>query len=349
MTKIIPHQNLFRNIKTLIEEAKKQVVRNINTTMLITYFEIGRTIVEYEQKGRQRAEYAKETLKILSMALTNEFGKGYSVDNLQLMRKFFITYAKSETLSRISQKSPGLSIYETLSRKSQIPFLLSWSHYVQLLKIGDDRERGFYEIEANKNNWSVRELQRQFNSALYERLALNRDKKGIRQLAKKGQLIEKPTDALKSHYVLEFLDLKEDNRYTETELETEIINKLEHFMLELGKGFLFEGRQRRFTFEGDSFFVDLVFYNRLLKCFVIIDLKIGKLAHQDIGQMQMYVNYYDRIMKTEEENPTIGIVLCREENKTVVEFTLPRDNNQIFTKEYKHYLPSKEELKKQLR
>ncbi len=177
---------------------------------------------------------------------------------------------------------------------------------------------------------------------------LSADKKGVSLLAKKGQIIEKPTDALKSHYVLEFLDLKEDNRYTETQLETEIINKLEHFMLELGKGFLFEGRQRRFTFEGDSFFVDLVFYNRLLRCFVIIDLKIGKLAHQDIGQMQMYVNYYDRMMKTEEENPTIGIVLCREENKTVVEFTLPKSNNQIFTKEYKLYLPSKEELKKQL-
>lgn len=177
---------------------------------------------------------------------------------------------------------------------------------------------------------------------------MSRDKKGIRQLAKKGHLVEKPTDALKSHYVLEFLDLKEDNRYTETELETAIINKLEHFMLELGKGFLFEGRQRRFTFEGDSFFVDLVFYNRLLKCFVVIDLKIGKLAHQDIGQMQMYVNYYDRMIKTEDENPTIGIVLCREENKTVVEFTLPKNNNQIFAKEYRHILPSKEALKKQL-
>jgi len=189
----------------------------------------------------------------------------------------------------------------------------------------------------------------QFNAALYERLALSRDKKAVKELAKKGLVIEKSTDALKSHYVLEFLDLKEDNRYTENELETAIINKLEHFMLELGKGFLFEGRQRRFTFEGDSFFVDLVFYNRLLRSFVLFDLKIGRLSHQDIGQMQMYVNYYDRMIKTKDENPTIGIILCKEENKTVVEFTLPENNNTIFAKEYKAVLPTKADLKKQLK
>lgn len=177
---------------------------------------------------------------------------------------------------------------------------------------------------------------------------MSRDKEDVKRLAQKGQIIEKPTDVLKSHYVLEFLDLKEDNRYSETDLETEIINKLEHFMLELGKGFLFEGRQRRFTFEGDSFFVDLVFYNRLLKCFVLFDLKIGKLTHQDIGQMQMYVNYYDRMVKLPEENPTIGIILCKQGNETVVEFTLPEDNQSIFAKEYKAVLPSKEELKKQM-
>ena len=171
----------------------------------------------------------------------------------------------------------------------------------------------------------------------------------MKELAKKGLVIEKSTDALKSHYVLEFLDLKEDNRYTENELETAIINKLEHFMLELGKGFLFEGRQRRFTFEGDSFFVDLVFYNRLLRSFVLFDLKIGRLSHQDIGQMQMYVNYYDRMIKTKDENPTIGIILCKEENKTVVEFTLPENNNTIFAKEYKAVLPTKADLKKQLK
>lgn len=322
--------SLFLSIKDVIENAKGNIVRNINTTMLLTYFEIGNMIVKDEQNGNERAGYAKEVLKNLSENLTKEFGRGYSVDNLQWMRKFFITYQKYETPSR------------------NFPFTLSWSHYIQLIKIQNENERDFYEIEATQNNWSVRELTRQYNSALYERLALSRDKEEVKQLAQKGQIIEKPTDVLKSHYVLEFLNLKEDQSYSESTLETEIINKLEHFMLELGKGFLFEGRQRRFTFEGDSFFVDLVFYNRLLKCFVLFDLKIGKLTHQDIGQMQMYVNYYDRKVKLKEENPTLGIILCKEENKTVIEFTLPENNNSIFAKEYKAVLPSKESLKKQI-
>lgn len=179
-------------------------------------------------------------------------------------------------------------------------------------------------------------------------MALSKDKEGLKKLTQKGQIVEKPTDLLKSHYILQFLNLKQDNKFSESDLETEIINKLEHFMLELGKGFLFEGRQRRFTFEGDNFFVDLVFYNRLLKCFVLFDLKIGKLTHQDIGQMQMYVNYYDRKVKLEEEKPTIGIILCKEENKTVIEFTLPENNSTIFAKEYRGILPSKEALKKQI-
>ncbi len=324
-------------------------------TMIMTYFQIGEIIVEDEQSGRDRAEYSKETLKNLSKQLIEEFGRGYSVDNLQWMRKFYLMFQKRisqevndasgkyETLSRISAED---SNYESPSRNSV--FTLSWSHYIQLMKIEDENERNFYEIEATQNNWSVRELTRQYNSAIYERLALSKDKEGMKQLAQKGQIVEKTTDLLKSHYVLEFLDLKHDHRYSESDLETEIINKLEHFMLELGKGFLFEGRQRRFTFEGDSFFVDLVFYNRLLKCFVLFDLKIGKLTHQDIGQMQMYVNYYDRKVKLQEENPTIGIILCKEENKTVIEFTLPENNNTIFAKEYKAILPSKEELKKQI-
>jgi len=233
-------------------------------------------------------------------------------------------------------------------RKFKIPFSLSWTHYLLLIKIEDDAERNFYEIEAIQNNWSVRELQRQYNSALYNRLAKSRDKRGVKELAKKGQLIEKPADALKSHYVLEFLNLKELDRYTESDFESAIIDRLEEFMLELGKGFLYEGRQKRFTFEGDSFYVDLVFYNRFLKCFVLFDLKIGKLTHQDIGQMQMYVNYYDRKVKSPQENKTIGIILCRQDNKTVVEFTLPESNNQIFAKEFKQFLPTKAEFKKYL-
>ncbi|MFP5043117.1 PDDEXK nuclease domain-containing protein [Parasediminibacterium sp. JCM 36343] len=356
-----PNKNtLFQSVKSLIQAAQQQIIRNINTTMLLTYFEIGRMIVEDEQDGKERADYAIGTITQLSTELTNEFGKGYSPDNLERFRKFYLLYQNriSASVMRKFEGAEEKNISATPMRKSTIiqsmigqspfPFSLSWTHYIQLMKIPDENERSFYEIEATQNNWSVRELQRQFNSAIYERLALSRDKEGVKELAKKGQIIESPTDALKSHYVLEFLNLKEDNRYTENELETAIINKLEHFMLELGKGFLFEGRQRRFTFEGDSFFVDLVFYNRLLKCFVLFDLKLGKLTHQDIGQMQMYVNYYDRVVKTKDENSTIGIILCKQENKTVIEFTLPENNKTIFAKEYKEVLPSKAELRKQL-
>lgn len=346
--KTINKENLFFSIKQLIEEARSQVVRNINTTMVLTYFEIGRRIVENEQQGSQRAEYADRTLIQLSDKLTKEFGRGYSRSNLEYMRAFFLTYKTKISQLRIGKSDKPSKSQSTIGISANL-FSLSWTHYIQLLKIADENERNFYEIEAAKNNWAVKELQRQYNSSLFERLALSKDKKSVEELSKKGQLIEKPTDALKSHYILEFLELKEDNSYSESELETAIINKLEHFMLELGKGFLFEGRQRRFTFEGDSFFIDLVFYNRLLRCFVLFDLKIGKLSHQDIGQMQMYVNYYDRRIKLPEENCTLGIILCKEGNRTVVEYTLPEDNNQIFAKEYKELMPSKEQLRKQLK
>jgi predicted nuclease of restriction endonuclease-like (RecB) superfamily len=349
--KIMPLKNkhfpLFETIKTVIAETRNYVVRNVNQAMVLAYFQIGKIIVEDEQQGNQRAEYAQETILRLSRELNKEFGKGYSVSNLEYMRNFYIIYQGRISQTQFGKLGESLKS-QTASGKFEVPFQLGWSHYILLIKIKNQDERDFYEIESLENNWSVRELQRQYNTALFERLALSRDKNGIKQLSAKGQLIEKPADALKSHYVLEFLGLKEDSSYSENDLETAIIDKLEHFMLELGKGFLFEGRQRRFTFEGDSFFVDLVFYNRLLRCFVLFDLKIGKLTHQDIGQMQMYVNYYDRKIKTAGENPTIGVILCKEENRTVIEFTLPQDNKQIFAKEYKAVLPSKEALKKQL-
>lgn len=369
MKKIVVNRNtsrkaLLQSIKTLIQDARQHVVRNVNTTMLITYFEIGRMLVEDEQKGSHRADYAMKTITQLSISLTKEFGKGYSVDNIERFRNFYLSYKKRISAS-LMRKSSGSKNSKPSDRRKPVknettvtsqsvigqfdfPFSLSWTHYVQLLKIEDEDERNFYEIEATQNNWSVRELTRQFNSAIYERVALSRNKKGVKALAKKGQLIEKTTDALKSHYVLEFLNLEENSHYTESDLEAAVIDKLEHFMLELGKGFLFEGRQKRFTFEGDSYYVDLVFYNRLLKCFILFDLKIGKLTHQDLGQMQMYVNYYDRKIKTKEENRTIGIILCKEENKTAIEFTLPENNNTIFAKEYKAVLPSKAALRKQL-
>jgi predicted nuclease of restriction endonuclease-like (RecB) superfamily len=335
--------DFYNKVVELLKQARNSVVRTINKTMVYTYFEIGKIIVEEEQKGKSRAEYGKGLLKGLSEKLTKEFGKGFSVDNLENMRKFYLTYSISETASRKldSEKS------ETASRILDKPdFKLSWSHYLFLSKIDNPEERKFYEIEAINNNWSVRELQRQFNSALYERLVLSRDKKEIRKLSKKGQVIEKPKDTVKDPYILEFLGLPEEKKYSETELEQKIIDKLEHFLLELGKGFTFVGRQVKFTFKEKHFRVDLVFYNRILQCFVLIDLKIGEISHQDLGQMQMYVNYYDRKVKLSNENPTIGIVLCKTKDDALVEMTLPENNEQIFASKYLTVLPSKEELKK---
>ena len=336
------HSDFYKKVADLLKEARKNVVRTVNKTMVYTYFEIGKMIVEEEQNGRERAEYGKQILKELSKRLTSEFGKGFSVDNLENMRRFYLTYSNSETVSRKSTIEKS----ETVSRKSATPeFHLSWSHYLFLMRIDNLEERKFYEIESIKNNWSLRELRRQFDTSLYERLALSRDKKAIKELSEKGQIIEKAKDTLKDPYILEFIGLPEESKYSETELEQKIIDKLEHFLLELGKGFTFVGRQVRFTFDEEHFRVDLVFYNRLLQCFVLIDLKIGKLTHQDLGQMQMYVNYYDRFVKLDTENKTIGIILCKDKKDTLVEITLPENNEQIFASKYQTVLPSKKELK----
>jgi len=341
---------LFDNIKILLTEARKSIVRNINQTMTYTYFEIGRMIVEDEQKGQNRAEYGERTIWELSGKLTKEFGKGFSFTNLKQMRQFYNVYSIGQTVSDQSQRKEKQVIEknEALSCKTlPIPhFKLSWSHYLRLMRIEDLAERQFYEIETINNNWSLRELQRQYDSALYQRLALSKDKQGILELSKKRQIIEKPEDTIKDPFIIEFTGFPENSSYSETDLEQKLIDKLEHFMLELGKGFTFAGRQVRFTFDEKHFRVDLVFYNRLLQCFVLIDLKIGDLTHQDIGQMQMYVNYYDRFIRLEYENKTIGIILCRDKNETLVKISLPEDNEQIFASRYQTVLPSKEELKK---
>lgn len=329
--------NLFQEIAELLHAAKQSVAYSVNKTIIATYFEIGRLIVENEQHGKERAGYGKSTLKELSAKLTDEFGKGYSVYNLERMRKFYLTFKDRSV-------TPGKSA--TLLRISEVPFELSWSHYLLLLKIENQEERNFYEIESQNNKWSFRELERQFESSLFERLALSRNKTEIKELSKEGLIFKKPIDSIKDPYVLDFLELPESNFYTESDLETAIITKLEHFLRELGKGFLFVGRQQRISIEDDNFWVDLVFYNRILQCFVLIDLKIGKLKHQDLGQMQMYVNYYDEFVKTSDENKTIGIVLCRQKNETLVKITLPKDNEQIFASKYQTILPGKEELRK---
>lgn len=338
---------LFKNIKTLIDSSRGEVVQTINTKMVETYFQIGKLIVEFEQQGKSRAEYAANTLKDLSAKLTKECGKGFSVDNLENMRKFYLLYGKSETLSRKSVASKSVQKSETLSRKSSfIPsFKLSWSHYILLLRIEDPNERKFYEIEAAQENWSVRELKRQYDSALYERLVASRNKKKIKELGKKGHIIESAADLIKDPYILEFLSLQEHEFYSENDLETAILNKLEHFLKELGKGFLFVARQYRITLDEEHFHIDLVFYQRILRCFILIDLKIGELQHKDIGQMQMYVNYFDEEVKEKEETKTIGIILCKNKKESIVKYTLPKSNNQIFASKYKTYLPDKDELK----
>ena len=353
-------KDFFDDIRKLIVSARTTVARGVDLVQVHTNFEIGRRIVEQEQKGKGRAEYGKEVIKALEARLTGEFGDGFSKSNLEYMRRFFLLYQdRSQIAQTVSgqlgspkkRQSQPVPMTQTSSGQSGTlrprSFSLSWSHYVFLLGIKNPDERSFYEIESTQQNWTIRELRRQFDSSLYERLALSRDKAGIRKLATKGQLVEKPQDLLKEPLVLEFLGLNEQTRYSETDLETAVINRIEHFLLELGKGFLFEARQKRFTFGDDHFFVDLVFYNRLLRCYVLVDLKIGKLTHQDLGQMQMYVNYFDRFVKTKGENSTIGIVLCKKKREALVEITLPK-GAKIQAKEYQLYLPSKNELRQKL-
>ncbi len=356
---------LLEQIRKLIQTARRTAVTTINSLQVITYFQIGRMIVEHEQQGLARAEYGKQILKTLGERLTEEFGRGFSRSNLQNMRNFFLLY--QDRLSQIGQM-PSDKLKTRANKKSQmpsgklnvsgfslevdvlkmtLPFRLSWSQYVFLIGINDARERSFYEIEAVENSWTLPELRRQFDSGLYERLALSRDKEGVQKLARKGQVVTKPQDVIKEPYVLEFLGLDEKASFSESDLETAIIDKLEQFLLELGKGFLFEARQKRFTFGEEHFFVDLVFYNRLLRCYVLIDLKIGKLTHQDLGQMQMYVNYFDRHVKLDNENQTVGIILCKKKHEAMVEITLPKKAN-IYASQYQLYLPSKEDLKQRL-
>jgi len=345
---------LVREIRDLVQSARRNAAQNVNTLQVITNFEIGRRIVEYEQQGSRRAEYGKRTLKELSYRLTEELGRGFSERNLESMRRFYLEYqGQSPQISQtVSAKLPDklqmeTPIVQTLFAQFTPAFTLSWSHYVFLLNINNRDERRFYEIESSQNQWSLSELKRQFDSVIYERLAISRDTKGVKALADKGQIIEKPQDMLKDPYILEFLGLDESAKYSESDIESAIIDKLGTFLLELGKGFLFEARQKRFTFDADHYYVDLVFYNRILRCYVLIDLKIGKITHADIGQMQMYVHYYDREVKLPDENPTVGIILCRTKNDALVKLTLPEKSN-IYASEYQLYLPSKEELKRKL-
>lgn len=344
-------EELARQIYLLLEEGRGAARKAVDSIMVSTYFTIGRMIVEFKQEGRSRARYGAETLKNLSKHLRKYSDKSFSVDTLENIRRFYLVYHRpiSEAVPRKSSKGKSEAVLRKSQHSDPQPeFKLSWTHYLVLIRIKNPEERSFYEIEAFRNSWSTRELKRQYDSSLYERLALSRDKKGMRQLARDGQLIEQPKDLMKEPLVLEFLGLREEHRYSETDLEARIISRLEEFLLELGKGFSFVARQKRITDGERHFYIDLVFYNRLLNCFFLIDLKLGELKHQDIGQMQMYVNYFDREVRTEGENRTIGLILCKDKSDFVVKYTLPENNDQIFSTRYRLCLPSKEELRAQI-
>ena len=348
---------LAEKIEVLVTEARKKIASVANTAQVYTYYEIGRYIIEDEQGGKVRAEYGKGVLKRVSERLTERLGKGWSVDTLENARNFYNIYAKSEPVARkfdvpIENSEPLVRNLETTGNRNQWSlnqrFTLPWSHYQILTHVKDSDARRFYEIEAFKQQWSKRQLQRQIGSGLYERLALSRDKDEVMRLATEGQVVEKPSDIFKDPVVLEFIGLKADASYSESDLESAIISRLQDFLLEMGKGFLFEARQKRFTFEERHFYVDLVLYNRLLQCYVLVDLKMDDLTHQDLGQMQMYVNYYDRFVKADFEKPTIGILLCERKNDALVELTLPKDAN-IHAQQYALCLPDKALLQQKLR
>ncbi|MBW7869155.1 MAG: DUF1016 domain-containing protein [Brumimicrobium sp.] len=341
----LSNNDFYQQIIDLLQKARKRVLHTINKTMVETYYEIGRRIVVNEQDGKERAEYGKEVIKNLSFVLSKEFGKGFSARNLEQMRQFFLVYSKTQTLSAELENKSQTPSAKSSKNESKPDFSLSWSHYLTLMRMDNPSERKFYEIEASKNNWSIRELKRQYNSALYTRLVLSKDKAKVKELSEKGLILNKPKDAVKDPYILEFLGLPEKPEYSESQLEEQLISKIGTFLLELGNGFSFVARQKRISFDDKHFRIDLVFYNRILQCFVLIDLKVGELKHQDLGQMQMYVNYYDREIKMKEENKTIGIVLCQNKSDAVVEFTLPESNENIFAGRYKTVLPTKEELK----
>ena len=344
---------LFERISALIDLARKRVKTAIDTTMVYTYYGVGHYIVEDEQQGEQRAQYGKAVLKNLSARLTDKYGEGWSVDTLENCRKFYQVYSilsdgqtKSETLFRTSDShSPVIS--ETPSRKSQEnvqSLTLSWSHYLVLMRIKNDNERRFYEIECQKQDWSVRQLKREYGASLYERLALSRDKEEVIRLSKEGQTVEKPKDIIKDPLTLEFLGLKRDSSFSESSLESAIISKLQDFLLEMGKGFLFEARQKKILIDDVYEKIDLVFYHRILKCHVLIELKPKKFNYADAAQLSVYMAYYRKHICEKDDNPPIGILLCTEVGQEMAEYVHTFVEPELFLSKYELQLPPKEKI-----
>ncbi len=318
--------SLFIRIRKILEEARKKVYRTANTEMLSAYWNVGREIMEEEQKGKERAAYGSALIKGLSIKLTKEYGKGFTETNLKYMRQFYQTFEKSHALRDE----------------------LSWTHYRLLLKVEKEDAREFYLKETITGNWSTRQLERQINSLYFDRLLMSKDKKGLMLDTDKSQETPQPGNIIKDPFVLEFLDVKESEKQTESILESALIEKLQHFILELGNGFSFVGRQYRITADNDHFYIDLVFYNYILKCFLLIDLKTEKLTHQDIGQMDFYVRFFEDQLKQSGDNPSIGLILCTEKNRTIVKYSLLNESKQIFASKYQLYLPTVKQLEQEI-
>ena len=370
---------LVERVAAILEAARSQVVRTVNSTMVLAYWHVGREIVEFVQRGAKRAEYGEQVLEVLSARLQERVGRGYSIRNLRYFRSFYQAYVDREPLIRDARdefgtgpvpKLGGVGALASVAR-SQAPATeragirhapsaesqgalkgfssrLSWTHYRTLLVVDDVRARAFYEIEAEREGWPVPHLERQIHTQLFARLLKSRNKDGVMDLARRGQVVERPTDLLKSPVVLDFLDLPESELLRERDLESAILSKLSQFLLELGKGFAFVARQKRLTFEDEEFYVDLVFYNIILKCYLLIDLKLGRLTHQDVGQMDSYVRLFDAQGRTEGDGPTIGLILCAEKNEAIARYSILNEHKQLFAAKYVTYLPSVEELEREL-
>ena len=319
------NENFYNEIKNILNIARNKVYKTANFVMVEAYWNIGKSIIE-EQGGNDKAEYGAGLIKELSKQMTQDFGKGFTVTNLKYMRQFYLMFPNSHALRDE----------------------LSWTHYRLLIKVENDNAREFYMQEAAKSQWSTRQLERQINSFFYERLLSSKNKKQVADEIQTLEPAKKPEDIIRDPYVLEFLGLSSNDDFYESDLEQALITHLQKFLLELGRGFSFVARQKQITFDGRHFRIDLVFYNYVLKCFVLIDLKVGDLTHQDLGQMQMYVHYYERELMNEGDNPPIGIVLCADKSESVVKYTLPEKETQIFASKYKLYLPSEEELLREL-
>jgi len=350
---------VYERVRRILESARAGIARSVNSAQVTTNWLIGQQIVEEEQKGKNHAQYGDRLIAALSSRLQKEFGHGYSVTNLKTFRQFYLTYPRFQ-LGQIGHtpcdqstlalpNTAQTKIRHTVCDESWLPGqfhpALAWSLYRLLLRVESENARSFYEIEAVANAWSARELERQIGSLLFERVSKSKDKVGVLELATKGQEFQRPADLFKDPMVIEFLGLPESPRLVEANLETALINNLQTFLLELGKGFAFVARQKRITLDGDHFYIDLVFYHTILKCYVLVDLKVAKLTHENLGQLQLYVNYFDREVRTAGDNPTLGLVLCTDKNDAVVKYTLgPEQKNKIFTSRYQLHLPTETEL-----